>query len=352
MVGRPHFAQDDVEKCLESLDFMQFNWPVIGHQKIIKYLQTVIENDRVSHAYCFYGAKNLGKSAVAGYFIRTIFCLSENIKPCGACSHCQQIKRGAHPDIIYLEREEDKKNISVQQARAVRGRLQSGSFLNSYKAVAVKEANLLSTEASNALLKILEEPMGKTLFIFLAESLKEVPATILSRTQVIKFLPVSRREIARYLMDNLKENREEADKLARLALGYPGRIIDLAGHHKITNIKEKNELNFLDQIFGNINARFALAERLSGQTNSAKTRQAVDIWLDELLFIARDIVLIKNMSFGSISQVWLRDKWVGLAGEYSTKKLIEIIEKISLTKNMIKQNVNPRLALERLMLEF
>lgn len=322
---------------------MKFNWSVIGHKKIVEYLQGSIENGHINHAYFFYGAWGLGKAQVAEYFVQSIFCLSDKERPCGVCSHCRQTVKQVHPDIVYLNKEEGKKNISVEQVREMKIKMQSGSLLNSYKVVIIREANALSVGASNAMLKILEEPMGKTVFMFLAESLQNIPETILSRMQVIKFLPVGKREYQDYLVNSLGKSKEEAYKLASLATGYPGRAVEN---------REKERAEILADITGDINQRFKLAEKLAGQTNAEKTRGQVISFLDELMFIVRDMALIKNMNFSNVSNTGLRDRLAQVVVKYSSQKLVNILERIEKTKELIKRNINTRLALEVLMLEF
>ncbi|MFH1890365.1 MAG: DNA polymerase III subunit [Candidatus Kuenenbacteria bacterium] len=330
---------------------VRFNWPIIGHKKIIDYLQTVIQNDRVNHGYLFYGQNGLGKNKVADYFIKSIFCLSQDIKPCGTCSHCGQLQKAVHADVIYLDKDEDKKNITVEQVREMREKVQHSSFLNSYKMVVIRDANALSLSASNAMLKILEEPTGKTVFILIAENLKNIPETVISRVQAIEFLPVARTEIERYLI-SIGKGKEEAYEFSRLSAGLPDRILKLIEHKKIVAEYKDKIRKIVENLLGDINNRFNLIEKLAGQNKSESAKVEAEIFLDNLTMLVRDSFLLKNMCFNQAANVWLQDKLSDMGNKYDNLKFVQILEKIKRTKEYIRRNVNLRLALENLMLEF
>lgn len=328
-----------------------FNWPIIGHQKIVDYLQTVIANNSLSHAYLFYGPDSLGKSLVADNFIQSIYCIGQGDLPCGSCQHCRQVIKGIHPDLIYLTREQDKKNITVEQVRAARSQLQHGTFLNSHKLILIRAAHTLSLPAANALLKILEEPTAKTLFVFLSPTLKNIPATILSRLQLIKFLPVPAAVQQDHLISRGLPKRL-AHELASLSAGFPGRVLPLLNHPKLLAEYKHNYQELLKIISSNLNTRFALVDKLAAQANSAATKSNSKQFLERLLSLLHDALLLKNMCFDKITHAYLKPELAKLADKYSSLKLANLLAKTKLTNQYIDQNINLRLALESLMLEF
>ncbi|PIR05494.1 hypothetical protein COV56_02640 [Candidatus Kuenenbacteria bacterium CG11_big_fil_rev_8_21_14_0_20_37_9] len=330
---------------------MDFKWPVIGHKKIIDYLQNIILQNRVNHGYLFYGQSGLGKCMVAEYFARSLFCLSDNIRPCGACSHCVQLEKGIHADVIYLRRDEEKKNIAIEQVREAREKLQRGSFLNSYKMVIVEDLNAFSSSACSAILKILEEPAGKTVFLFIAKNLANIPKTIISRVHAIEFLPVAVSEIEKYLI-GAGETKEQAYELSRLSAGFPSKIINFARHKQALVDKKEKIRQIISDLLGDLNDRFDLVERLAGQNKSERARIDADNFLDDLLILVRDCFLLKNMCADKIANVWLGDVLVDICGKYDNIRLVAILEKIKKTQEDIAKNVNLKLALENLMFEF
>lgn len=328
-----------------------FNWPIIGHEKIISYLQNAIAGRRLGHGYLFYGPKGVGKKLTADYFIKSIYCEAAEVRPCHKCAHCHQIDRHIHPDIIYLNREEEKKNISVEQVRAARSRLQRGTFLNSHKIILIDEADSLSLGGANAFLKILEEPLGQTIFIFIAERLKNIPATVLSRLQVIKFLPVPTATTEKYLARE-KYSRAESYELAHLAAGLPGQILPFLKHRKILDDHKENFRQILTHLTGDLNSRLSFVGDLSGQAKSISAKLDCYRLLDSLIQILRDALLVKNICFDRIIHTYQRQQLMNFAAHYSLLELASLLNQTKQTRGYLDMNVNPRLALENLMLQF
>lgn len=324
-----------------------FNWPLVGHKKIVNYLTTVVKNRRLNHAYLFWGPAGVGKELMAEYFIRSIYCVSKAAVPCADCLHCRQIERRAHPDIVYLNRPADKKNISAEQVRLVRNFLQRGTFLNSHKVVLIKGAEHLSPAAANSLLKILEEPFGKTVFLLLAERIDLLPPTVISRLESIKFLPVSRAELCQALRARGLE-RKSTLELASLASGLPGSVMALPADRKAYNNFKKDFSSAIDFLSGSLSERFALIEQIAAQTNSEGARAKARELLTRLTFILRDLLLIKSYNFGNITHVWASEKIAPLSARYSLSEVHQFIVNIIKSSKLLDQNINTRLALENI----
>jgi len=327
-----------------------FNWPVIGHEKIINYLQTVIANDSPHHAYLFYGPDGLGKSLVADLFLQSLLCQNSEQKPCGTCSPCRQVSKGIYPDVYYLMTAEGKKNITIEQVRGLKSQIQCSTFLHGRKIILVKEANKLSLSAANALLKILEEPVGRTVFIFLSPNLANIPATIISRLEAIKFLPLSLSLLEKYLSSQ-GISRLEARELAHLSQGFPGRILPFVKHPKLLSAHKQERQQIIADIWGDINTRFALAEKLAGQNNQTSKVNSRQ-FLTDLIFLLRDILLVKNMCFNAVTHTWLNDYLSTLSHKYSSATLSSLIKQAEKSLRDLEMNVNVRLSLENLFLQF
>ncbi len=328
-----------------------FNWPVIGHQKIVNYLQKIAASGTPNHAYLFYGASGLGKNLVADLFVQSLLCYSPNTKPCGTCANCRQLSQGIHPDVINLTRAEDEKNISVESVRQARQAMQNSSWLKSYKIIMVREADTLSIGAANALLKILEEPFGQTVFIFIAEDLKFLPRTILSRLQVIKFLPVKQDEMEQYFLANGLELSLARD-LASFSLGFPGRVLPWVEHPKQFREHQVKLASILQTMSGHLNERLRLAEELAGQNNSESSKLHVREFLNSLISLLRDVLLIKGACQNRIAHRSLENNLTSFAEHYPAARLAKVLSETRLTLRLLDQNVNLRLALENLILSF
>ncbi len=337
-----------------------FNWPVVGHEKIIQFLQKNIENGKLAHAYLFSGKEHLGKSLLAEQFIASILCNDYNEKnkskaeilPCGQCVFCSQIAKGIHPDIYFLKKEEDKKNISVEQVREMQKLLQMASFLNSYKIALIENAEDLSESAQNALLKILEEPKPKTILILISSDHNLLLPTIVSRCQLIKFFPVSNEKIFGHLI-NLGTNREQASIFAALACGQIGLAIDFYKKSDLFNEYLGRIENFLNIFNNNINARFKILEKLLANfKTNLEIIDFLNLQLDSWQLVLRDILAIQNHSEYLIINLHFKDKLAEFAKLYSIEKVIKLQKEIDQIKKYLNYNINPRLAVENLVLNF
>lgn len=312
---------------------MNFNWPIIGHKNIQKFLQTSIVKNKLSHAYLFSGPSYLGKETMAHYFIASILCQKKTeIIPCFKCFSCQAIEKRNHPDLLFIEPE--KTHIGIDQARHLKDCLNFMPLLGSKKIAIIKMAEKLTREATSSLLKILEEPPAYSLIVMLANTLVGILPTILSRVQIINFKPVPSKEIA----ENLKKEETAPKNLSEIisfSFNRPGlakTFLDPSLFQERKKIAHK----FLKAI-SSPEARFSLIlESLS--------LPPFFIWQT----ILRDLLRIKfKMELVNSS---LEKEISAISGRYSKKDLYRIILNIEKAKSLWQMNVNKRLILENLFL--
>jgi len=200
---------------------MIYNWNIIGHDKQLKMLEADIESGNLAHSYLLYGAGHVGKYTVAKKLASILQC--EN-NFCGVCPTCIQIRKGIHLDT--MEYENNKEALKIDQIREIISRCNMSSQ-SRYKVVVLQSIGRMTVEASNALLKTLEEPPGRTLFIMTTSNVQEVLPTILSRSRLIKFHLFSTEFLANKLRELYPESTEETiNQVAKLSLGRAGRALD------------------------------------------------------------------------------------------------------------------------------
>ncbi|MFA6254513.1 MAG: DNA polymerase III subunit delta' [Patescibacteria group bacterium] len=335
----------------------RFQWPIVGHSNIVSYLQQSLLNGRLAQAYLFVGPLQVGKTTIVKSFVNSLVCENlhqgKELVPCGQCQHCRQVTNKIHPDIFWLERIDNektgklKKNIGIEQIRELQNKLSLHSFLDSYKIAVINEAQTLSSEAANSLLKTLEEPTPKTIIILLTTSLASLPQTIVSRCQILKFLPVSSQEIFDYLI-SLKVERKKAKVLAALAFGRPGLAIDYFN-------EPENYLTFQDQtkqlitlVKADLTSRFKIVNDLALGNDVNSIKESLSNWQR----IFRDLSLIKIGAENLISNLNLQTELKSLAEGYSRDNLLKIMAEITTAKRYLDANVNPKLTLENLILNF
>ncbi len=331
-----------------------FIWNIIGHQKITRFLESAIVNDKLVHAYLFYGPKQIGKKTLTKKFIQILMCYFDSKEkkeiPCHFCDHCQQIEKNIHPDIFWLRKESDKKDINIEQIRDLQNNLAVHSFFKSYKVAVIENAEQMNLASFNALLKTLEEPTPKTIIILITHQIGKIPKTVLSRSQKIKFLPVPSEEIYNYLV---KQNvdREQAKHLSSLANGRPGRALTFLNNKQLW----QEYLAQLSNLFSLINStrvkRMKFAEKfLANKKTIIQKNELLLPILNLWQLVIRDLMLHKLNQDDKIINTTDADRIAKISERYSLLKIVNLQKNIELTKKHLKMNVNPRLALENLLL--
>jgi len=147
-------------------------------------LRHAFERDRLAQAYMLVGNPNHAGRDVAERTIQLLHC-EEKDRPCGRCSLCKRVSEHTHPDVLWVEPQKKSRAISVEQVRGIQQRIQQTTFAGAWKACVLSGADRLTSQASNAFLKTLEEPAGRCLLLLLTDSPQSMLATILSRCQPI-----------------------------------------------------------------------------------------------------------------------------------------------------------------------
>jgi DNA polymerase-3 subunit delta' len=351
----------------------KFQWPIVGHKKIVDFLQQSIDKQQLSHAYIFYGTEHLGKKTIAKYFVKSLFCSGYhhtppyphqggNDIPCQQCAHCKQFDDKIHPDLVIIKRIVDsktgklKKNISIEQIKEMRDKLSLGSFLKNYKIAIIEDADKLSASAANALLKILEEPKGKTIFVLLTAQLDVIPQTVVSRCQKIKFLPVSFSVNYDYLVKEKKVNRSAALSLAALIAGKPGLAEYFAKEKKLKEYY-KNLENDLSLIQQDDYQRIDAINSLLPKNIELEEQKSITLdFLEKWKVIIRDLLLIKNTPLSTGTKVRLinsdfSDSFKKEAEKYKNSQLVNLLDQIKQSKIYLNNNVSPKLILENFVLK-
>lgn len=288
---------------------------IIGHQKQWQFLKKSVELGKISHAYLFSGQERLGKKRIALEFVKLIN--GENFDI-------------GHPDLILIE-PKGGASIQIAQIRELIQKLSLKPYSAPFKVAIIDQAHLMTKEAQHSFLKTLEEPKGKTLLILITEAPKRLLATIPSRCEVIKFSPVKEVEIKSYLKENLSD--KDWEEASKFCLGRPGEAVDfISDPQKLENrkkiIKELIKISNSGLAF-----RFQFAKDLSKESN---LREILDIWLS----------YFRNILLSTINNQQ------STINKYSFSKLKNILSQIQNTNFLLAStNVNPRLALEILMLE-
>ncbi len=200
---------------------------VVGHQQVLDLLRS--EADRPAHAYLFVGPGNVGKATVARLFAARLLCGPDD----AGC--VRRVIGGAHPDVTLVE-PEGRTAVTVDQARLTVAQASRAPLEADRKVFLFEEAGLMNDEAANALLKTLEEPSRSTVFVLVAESEDDLPATIGSRCRTVFFGRVAEEEIVDALVASGLD-RDQAENASRISGGRPGLVFALATRPEVAEYR-------------------------------------------------------------------------------------------------------------------
>src|SRR6202167_2354390 len=195
---------------------------LVGQQHVTKTLANAIANDRVAHAYIFSGARGVGKTTAARILAKAMNCVKgPTPEPCGECDSCKEIAAGTSLDVIEIDA---ASNRGIDQIRELREMVRYAPAASRSKVVILDEAHMLTSEASNALLKTLEEPPDRVIFVMATTQPEDLEDTIRSRSQHFHFRALTFAEITGRLeeiaaKENLKIEPGALAVIARMAEG-------------------------------------------------------------------------------------------------------------------------------------
>jgi DNA polymerase III subunit gamma/tau len=195
---------------------------LVGQEHVTETLANAIKKDRVAHAYIFSGARGVGKTTAARILAKALNCVNgPTAEPCGVCDSCKEIAAGSSLDVIEIDA---ASNRGIDQIRELREMVRYAPAASRSKVVILDEAHMLTGEASNALLKTLEEPPERVIFVMATTQPEDLEDTIRSRSQHFHFRALTFNEITERLKyiaakENLKIEDGALAVIARMAEG-------------------------------------------------------------------------------------------------------------------------------------
>ena len=340
---------------------------LIGQEALVKTLSNAIKLDKVAHAYLFTGPRGTGKTSSARIFAKSLNCINgPTTEPCGKCPNCLDMMNGSSLDVIELDA---ASNNSVEDARNLLEKTQFVPISGNYKIYIIDEVHMLSTAAFNALLKTLEEPPKKLIFILATTEPHKVLETIISRCQRFDFRRIKSEDIFKRLkhiseLEKINITDEAIRLIARKSFGGMRDALAMLDQASVLALDGKTiDVPDVLSIIGSLSedSLFEIVDTLAHKkpdklleilNKILQSGNEPSMILKELTQYFRNLLLIKSCNLSDN-----KDELLEVSNEYVPKlkeqaelfevvEIAQIIEKLSEYNNNLKNSTNQLLWLE------
>jgi DNA polymerase III subunit delta' len=332
-----------------------------GHVETLEGLLRAARERRLAHALLFTGPEGIGKFLGAEWLAFGLLCAQGPARPCGSCGPCKRMKAGAHPDFLAIDPDlegEEEIRIGRITYREKDPRTNIGDFLSlrpmegGWRVVLVRDAERMTDEAQNALLKTLEEPGRSTLLVLVTARPESLLPTTRSRCVVVALRPLDRTACTRILRER-GVSAEQATVLARWSRGSPGAALALQ-----TSGAEEARARIERVLAGDLDPLEAAAEigdlpgEFAGRTPTARARNRARAILDLTLAVLGDLARAAagadaaDLAHGDLAQR-RRSASAGDASEASRARRLEVCLQ---ARQDVDANLAPDAILERALL--
>lgn len=336
------------------------SWPVTGHRVAVDILSRAVQAGDVAHAYLITGPAGVGRGTLALTFASALSCTAPaEQQPCGQCSTCRRIARGIYPDVSVTNlasqaagsTDSERKNtrISIDAIRELRSSIALRPLEGEWRVAIIEDADLLSRDASDGILKTLEEPPPFVVIVLIATEFEALPETIRSRCLHIALGPLSRPEITG-LLTGQGVDADQAAMIASISRGRIGQALDLAGDAEALAARRIVVDACLKMIADPLVAlggsrRLAEAYRRGQREN---VRQQLDL----LVGLWRDLLLVRTGCPEQIVNADVADRIAGMAGWWEPVEIHAGLKATYQTLIDLSANVQPRLALDYMVVQW
>lgn len=333
---------------------------VLGQDRVVNVLKNQVKSGQISHAYLFAGERGCGKTTCAKIFAKAINCLNPiDSSPCGECENCKSIEEESTMDVVEMDAASNRR---IDDIRNLKETVVYPPNNLKYKVYIIDEAHMITREAFNALLKIMEEPPSHLVFILATTEIEKIPKTILSRVQKFEFNKIGREDIIKQIDIILSDRNitieQEAKELIvkkakgamRDALSILDQVLSIDKNNftlkDVENILGLVDFESLDKLIANIisyNQKDSL-DLLFDLRNNNKDDKDI---LDGLVGYFRDIMIYKT----SQNQKYIENlDYLDLIKEkiekISSDRLVSYLEILNDYSNRMKISDNSALLME------
>ena len=332
---------------------------VVGHDDVVARVRGSLARGRLPHACLFVGPEGVGKALFARELAKALLCARNDGEACDACSACQKVEHGNHPDVSFIGRiertakGERRTRIIIDQVREeIQDPIAYKPFEGRWKVFVVEDADRMSEGAQNCLLKTLEEPPPHSLLVLVAARIEPFLDTVVSRCQVVRFRPLSPEQVAGVLASKAELDAATARVLARLSEGSPGRA--LRYHREGSYATARWLLGELRTMppAGEFAVAGELLDRAKQQGSRLEdAREGLRPVLALLTLACRDL-LLRASGYGAELLVWgdASTDLLALGEGLDAPRARRLVERTLEARDQLDANANIKLLLENLVL--
>lgn len=322
---------------------------LLGNEETKTRVGRAIESGTVPHAFLIGGPSGSGKSTLAIEMAAAMNCENKGSTsaplPCGRCDNCRRIYDGNYPDIKILAKNKDKATLGVEAVKDFREDMFLSSTESEHKIYFIDDAECMTPEAQNALLKVLEEPPKSVTIILLAKECDRILTTIKSRAQYIAMTRFSDDELAERLLNESSEAMAikslDPSRFIGLVMSADGRL-GLAKSLLSKKMAESNEeeRSEIIRLIRAIGQKASYAEIYSALSHFPSKRAELNLSLERLMNALRDLLVIKYDRNARTVFFPSADEAESLCGDISAKRLVALYDAVSETHELSSRNAN------------
>lgn len=328
------------------------DWKIHAQDWAVELLRSHAGGGHLRHAYLFTGPEGVGRRTLAVKFSQALNC-TDPPEPggfCGVCRDCRQLEALTHPDLSLLRPEDGHKDILIDQVRSLQHTLALSPYTGAYRVALLPDFQRATTQASNALLKTLEEPPDRVILLLTAVAPESLLPTIVSRCEVIRLRPASLRSTQDYLQVTHGVTLEMARLLAHVSGGRVGAALRLAQDPAALAFRQEQLETLLDLLPATRYERFKQADRIT--KTSDRTRQKVNEILLIWLSFWRDVFLRASGGSSALINVDLEAHITQVASQVTAEIARTLVVAHEKALEQLQAYANVRLLLETLMLQW
>jgi len=356
----------------EPIQMTYFPWQLPVWQKLYSNHFSTAKSDHFPHALLLAGIAGIGKKQLAFYLAKGLLCQSPKnnhqsgqMEPCHLCRSCQLYDLANHPDFYHITTPDDKKVIPVDAIRELIQWSVLTSQMGGKKIIIIEPAEAMNANASNSLLKTLEEPVSNTIIILLTNKKQVLLPTIISRCQTIDLALPEKQIAIQWLQHSLQHEQgtaESAQLLLSLASGAPLLALDLSRGEQleVRNIIINHLLAIINESVDPVSVAELLFKQTRTKKTNAKSRSKtkqlnfstydVIYWIDSVLSdLAR---LSQNCQQNTLTNIDFHESLQLLSDRLDLKSILQLSDLINKAYYEIQGSVNINLLFERLLIDW